>query len=269
MLRSSNPPSSRSSSRRRRKWLEQRSLICLRKSSFVQICRSPKNQSLTERHPSLCSDSDFAACTSSQGQIDGHIPSIPPLGHLRGEELGLPHLLNISHSAYDHSYLSRRDARFIIPIVVAPPISTTSISTGYTDSQSHLLTNTLASRALFGLTPSERESPLACDHISSLLPGLPPAGLIEESPREQLSVSNMQMPDIKRLIFDSAKLAKLDELLRQLKPQGHRVLVFFQMTKMIDLIEEYLVYRQYKYLRLDGNSKISDRRDMVAAFQNE
>ena len=36
---------------------------------------------------------------------------------------------------------------------------------------------------------------------------------------------------------------------------------------MIDLMEEYLIYRQYKYLRLDGASKISDRRDMVTDWQ--
>ena len=39
------------------------------------------------------------------------------------------------------------------------------------------------------------------------------------------------------------------------------------MTRMIDLMEEYLIYRQYKYLRLDGASKISDRRDMVTDWQ--
>lgn len=79
----------------------------------------------------------------------------------------------------------------------------------------------------------------------------------------------MAMPEMERLIFDSAKLAKLDLLLRELKKGGHRVLLYFQMTKMLSIIEEYLVYRQYKYLRLDGNSKISDRRDMVTSWQTE
>ena len=45
------------------------------------------------------------------------------------------------------------------------------------------------------------------------------------------------------------------------------MLIYFQMTRMIDLMEEYLIYRQYKYLRLDGASKISDRRDMVTDWQ--
>lgn len=69
------------------------------------------------------------------------------------------------------------------------------------------------------------------------------------------------------LILDSGKLATLDRLLEKLKAEGHRCLIYFQMTKMIDLMEEYLAYKQYKYLRLDGSSKISDRRDMVQDWQ--
>ena len=77
----------------------------------------------------------------------------------------------------------------------------------------------------------------------------------------------MQVPQMDKLIVDSSKMARLDSLLRELKAGGHRVLIYFQMTKMIDLMEEYLIYRQYKYLRLDGASKISDRRDMVTDWQ--
>jgi chromatin-remodeling ATPase INO80 len=77
----------------------------------------------------------------------------------------------------------------------------------------------------------------------------------------------MEVPDGKRLIYDSSKLAKLDELLQELKAGDHRVLIYFQMTKMMDLMEEYLVFRQYKYLRLDGSSKLEDRRDMVFDWQ--
>jgi len=38
---------------------------------------------------------------------------------------------------------------------------------------------------------------------------------------------------------------------------------------MMDLMEEYLIYRQYKYLRLDGSSKLEDRRDMVIDWQTK
>ena len=79
--------------------------------------------------------------------------------------------------------------------------------------------------------------------------------------------SCMQVPEAKRLIIDSAKLARLDSLLHELKAGNHRVLIYFQMTRMMDLMEEYLIFRQYKYLRLDGSSKLEDRRDMVMEWQ--
>jgi SNF2 family DNA or RNA helicase len=56
-------------------------------------------------------------------------------------------------------------------------------------------------------------------------------------------------------------------LLQLLKTGDHRVLIYSQMTRMLDLMEEYLIYRRYKYLRLDGSSKLEDRRDMVIEWQ--
>jgi DNA helicase INO80 len=84
---------------------------------------------------------------------------------------------------------------------------------------------------------------------------------------ERARYTNIEVPSMRRFVTDSGKLAKLDELLRELKPGGHRVLLYFQMTRMIDLMEEYLTYRNYKYCRLDGSTKLEDRRDTVADFQ--
>uniref|UniRef100_S4S086 Chromatin-remodeling ATPase INO80 n=1 Tax=Petromyzon marinus TaxID=7757 RepID=S4S086_PETMA len=78
---------------------------------------------------------------------------------------------------------------------------------------------------------------------------------------------HMCFADKETLITDSGKLYALDCLLCRLKMQGHRVLIYSQMTRMIDLLEEYMVYRNHTYIRLDGSSKISERRDMVADFQ--
>lgn len=77
----------------------------------------------------------------------------------------------------------------------------------------------------------------------------------------------LQVPDKNQLVSDAGKLTVLDSLLRRLKERGHRVLIYSQMTKMIDLLEEYMWHRKHKYMRLDGSSKISARRDMVADFQ--
>ncbi|XP_076167632.1 chromatin-remodeling ATPase INO80 [Ptiloglossa arizonensis] len=79
--------------------------------------------------------------------------------------------------------------------------------------------------------------------------------------------SNIIVPDKQTLVTDAGKLSVLDSLLRRLKEQGHRVLIYSQMTKMIDLLEEYMYHRKHTFMRLDGSSKISDRRDMVADFQ--
>ncbi|KAL0963095.1 hypothetical protein UPYG_G00349630 [Umbra pygmaea] len=93
-----------------------------------------------------------------------------------------------------------------------------------------------------------------------------PGGVMALYPRHGWSY--IRIPDKETLITDSGKLHTLDLLLSRLKAQGHRVLIYSQMTRMIDLLEEYMVYRKHTYMRLDGSSKISERRDMVADFQN-
>lgn len=80
--------------------------------------------------------------------------------------------------------------------------------------------------------------------------------------------SSISIPDKQTLVSDAGKLSVLDSLLTRLKSQGHRVLIYSQMTRMIDLLEEYMWHRKHRYMRLDGSSKISERRDMVADFQN-
>lgn len=49
--------------------------------------------------------------------------------------------------------------------------------------------------------------------------------------------SNIAIPDKESLVTDSGKLSVLDGLLKRLKEEGHRVLIYSQMTKMIDLLE--------------------------------
>ncbi|KAJ7403149.1 hypothetical protein BTVI_79471 [Pitangus sulphuratus] len=109
---------------------------------------------------------------------------------------------------------------------------------------------------------------LAADWLkqcSQFFPGHP-GGLLGIRPQNGWSF--IRIPDKESLITDSGKLHALDLLLTRLKSQGHRVLIYSQMTRMIDLLEEYMVYRKHTYMRLDGSSKISERRDMVADFQN-
>ncbi len=54
------------------------------------------------------------------------------------------------------------------------------------------------------------------------------------------------------LINSSGKMVLLDKLLPRLKNDGHRVLIFSQMVKMLDILEDYLIRKQYPYERIDG-----------------
>lgn len=68
-----------------------------------------------------------------------------------------------------------------------------------------------------------------------------------------------QFPDVRLIQYDCGKLQSLDILLRQLKVGGHRVLIFTQMTRMLDVLEAFLNYHGYIYLRLDGATKVDQR----------
>ena len=137
----------------------------------------------------------------------------------------------------------------------------------FVERQIHISESPSESLAFYGLSPELREVDSAYKEYQRQVPLVPVSGLFDASSLDQLPLSTMQVPEAKRLIYDSAKLAKLDTLLQELKAGDHKVLVYFQMTRMMDLMEEYLIYRQYKYLRLDGSSKLEDRRDMVMEWQ--
>lgn len=137
----------------------------------------------------------------------------------------------------------------------------------FLEHQNGILDAPVESSALYGLPVELRETEDACKLFEEHLPAVPITGLVDTSPADQLPTPPMHVPEAKRLIYDSAKLARLDSLLHELKAGDHKVLVYFQMTRMMDLMEEYLIYRQYKYLRLDGSSKLEDRRDMVMEWQ--
>ncbi|KAG0487889.1 hypothetical protein HPP92_006700 [Vanilla planifolia] len=91
--------------------------------------------------------------------------------------------------------------------------------------------------------------------------------LLELTHRIFSSCPPVQSFDPAKMLTDSGKLQTLDVLLKRLRAENHRVLLFAQMTKMLNILEDYMNYRKYKYFRLDGSSSIMDRRDMVRDFQ--
>ena len=71
------------------------------------------------------------------------------------------------------------------------------------------------------------------------------------------------------LIESSGKLALLDKLLPRLQQRGSRVLIFSQMTRLLDILEDYLMYRSYQYCRIDGSTDGAVREDHIDAFNRE
>ncbi|XP_070567712.1 chromodomain-helicase-DNA-binding protein 1-like [Ptychodera flava] len=71
------------------------------------------------------------------------------------------------------------------------------------------------------------------------------------------------------LIKASGKLHLLDQLLSFLKARDHKVLLFSQMTRMLDILQDYLGYRGYNYERLDGSVRGEERFLAVQNFNKQ
>ncbi|KAJ0987174.1 hypothetical protein J5N97_005530 [Dioscorea zingiberensis] len=75
---------------------------------------------------------------------------------------------------------------------------------------------------------------------------------------------NMWQKD--QIVRASGKFELLDRLLPKLQKSGHRVLLFSQMTRLIDILEIYLQLHDFKYLRLDGSTKTEERGSLLKKF---
>ncbi|KAG7370050.1 helicase [Nitzschia inconspicua] len=68
------------------------------------------------------------------------------------------------------------------------------------------------------------------------------------------------------LVENCGKLFMVDKLLRRLKERGSRVLIFTQMTRVLDILEDFMVMRGYEYCRIDGNTTYDDRESAIDTF---
>ncbi|KAL1082394.1 hypothetical protein V6Z11_D09G130400 [Gossypium hirsutum] len=71
---------------------------------------------------------------------------------------------------------------------------------------------------------------------------------------------------LERIILSSGKLVILDKLLTRLHETKHRVLVFSQMVRMLDILAEYLLLRGFQFQRLDGSTKAELRQQAMDHF---
>ena len=61
------------------------------------------------------------------------------------------------------------------------------------------------------------------------------------------------------LVNNAGKMLMLDRILGRMKKQGSRVLIFSQMSRVLDILEDYCVFREHKYCRIDGSTAHEDR----------
>lgn len=188
-----------------------------------------------------------------------------PLADITNEGI-LGELMNIPNTSWQASGLSRLE-QAALPGATAVPIQLSCEGTrAPVNERQDILFNPLIRKSLYGPNPIE-EKALVTDKYP--VERFPPPPLLPQPDNEKKRFTSITVPSMRRFVTDSGKLAKLDQLLFKLKEEGHRVLLYFQMTRMIDLMEEYLTYRNYKYCRLDGSTKLEDRRDTVADFQSK
>jgi DNA helicase INO80 len=185
-----------------------------------------------------------------------------PLAEVTTEGI-LGSLMNVSRGSWFESGLGRLEQAGR-PKATAPPVEVFCDSIGTNIERDYVMFNPQIRKTLYGPNSVE-EKALVMQKVPVEQYPLP--SLLPAPDNEKKRFTNITVPSMRRFVTDSGKLAKLDELLFKLKAGGHRVLLYFQMTRMIDLMEEYLTYRNYKYCRLDGSTKLEDRRDTVADFQ--
>ncbi|GAA0153569.1 DNA helicase [Lithospermum erythrorhizon] len=81
-----------------------------------------------------------------------------------------------------------------------------------------------------------------------------------------LFLSDYNMWNEDEIVRASGKFELLDRLLPKLRRAGHRILLFSQMTRLMDILEIYLQLHSYKYLRLDGSTKTDERGELLRKF---
>lgn len=71
---------------------------------------------------------------------------------------------------------------------------------------------------------------------------------------------------LKGIVMNSGKMVLLDKLLARLRQDGHRVLIFSQMVRLLDILSDYMNLRGYPHQRLDGTVASEARKQSIAQF---
>ena len=132
--------------------------------------------------------------------------------------------------------------------------------------QSHTLRETLMSMDIEGAKDSSCSNNMAmqlrkaCNHP-----------FLFGEPRDAASGKHIGEINPQYLVSASGKLKLMDRMLTRLKRDGHKVLIFSQMTEMLNIFEDYLIDKLGGdcYCRLDGSTKVVDRQDAIDRFNKD
>nr|XP_055057519.1 chromodomain-helicase-DNA-binding protein 8 isoform X1 [Misgurnus anguillicaudatus] len=93
-------------------------------------------------------------------------------------------------------------------------------------------------------------------------------GAEEKIVAELRQVYDPLAPDfhLQALVRSAGKLVLLDKLLPRLKAGGHKVLIFSQMVRCLDILEDYLIHKRYLYERIDGRVRGNLRQAAIDRF---
>lgn len=210
-------------------------------------------------------DADHGSIGESGYVISDRLDAIDALSKTSTKGV-LDSLLNIQQNVYTEDYMNSMH-RAYHPAVSAPPVNLEVINSRHFSNEKRLeLFDPFLCQALSPIPALTQYELRTKYHVP--VSQFPKSEYYPKALNRNFS-SAISMPSMDRFITESTKLKKLDELLVNLKKNDHRVLIYFQMTKMMDLMEEYLSFRQYKHIRLDGSSKLEDRRDLVHDWQTK
>lgn len=92
--------------------------------------------------------------------------------------------------------------------------------------------------------------------------------LIKELEHDLLKDCETYNDRIEKVVNASGKMVLVSKLLEKCKKEGKKVLIFSQFTHMLQLIEEFLKYRDYKYERIDGQIKAKERQAAIDRYNN-
>ncbi|KAK0419156.1 hypothetical protein QR680_013983 [Steinernema hermaphroditum] len=93
--------------------------------------------------------------------------------------------------------------------------------------------------------------------------------ITDKSVQSVMLAQTIQFPELRLIEYDCGKLQILSDMLRNLYMQKHRVLIFTQMSRMLDVLQAFLSYHGYQYFRLDGSTNIEQRQAMMERFNTD